>query len=117
MPHDQGGAVEPILIELRNSTAGTVISWSAAPGARLYSVIRGRLTNLVHGGSCINLGPVVCIDSASHDTSTERQENPEDPAQGQVYIYLVEYDGGRARSYGSESAGVPEAPASGACGT
>jgi N-acetylneuraminic acid mutarotase len=116
VPHDQGGAVEPILIEVGHSTAGTVISWSAAAGARFYNVIRGGLTNLVHGASFISLGPVVCIDAASLDTSTEGQEDPENPAPGRVHFYLVEYDDGSASSYGSEGAGVPEVPGSGACG-
>jgi hypothetical protein len=117
VPHDRSGVVDPIWIELRDAAAGTVITWNPAPGALFYNVIRGDLTHLAHADSFISMGPVVCIDFASLDTSTEGQEDPESPALGEVYFYLVEYDDGRASSYGSESAGAPEVPASGACGT
>ena len=116
VPHDQGGVVDPIRIALGRSTAGTVVSWAAVPSVRFYNAIRGRLTDIVRAGSFINLGPVVCIESASLDTSTEGQEDPVLPAPGEAFFYLVEYDDGIASSYGSESAGMPHVPASGACG-
>jgi len=116
VPHDLGGTVDPIRIALASASAGTVVSWGPVPGARHYNVIRGRLADIVHAGAFINLGSVACIDSASLDTSTEGQEDPELPAAGQAFFYLVEYDDGRASSYGSESSGAPQVPASGACG-
>jgi hypothetical protein len=117
VPHDQGGIVDPIRITLDHSSTGTVVSWGAAPDARFYNVIRGRLADVVDAGPFINLGPVVCLDSASLDTSTEGRGDAELPAQGEAFFYLVEYDDGVASSYGSESVGAPEVPASGACGS
>jgi hypothetical protein len=86
------------------------------PDALHYNVIRGRLADVVQAESFINLGPVVCIESASLDTNTAGNADAENPASGKVFFYLVEYNDGTASSYGSESAGAPEVPASGACG-
>jgi hypothetical protein len=117
VPHDQGGTVDPITITVVNGAAGTVVSWGAVPDALHYNVIRGGLADVVQAGSFINLGPVICIESASLDTSTAGSADPETPASGNVFFYLVEYDDGTASSYGSESARAPEVPASGACGS
>ncbi len=115
-PHNQGGVVDPIHLAVSRTSAGTVVSWAAVPGALHYNVIRGRLADVVRTASFINLGAVTCIESASLDTSTAGREDTEVPAPGQAFFYLVEYDDGTASSYGSESAGAPEVPASGACG-
>jgi hypothetical protein len=117
VPHDEGGVVDPIQVELGESAAGTFLSWSAVPGARFYNVIRGRLADIVHGGAFIDLGAVVCIAAAAIDTSTQEQADSEVPPLGAAFFYLVEYDDGNASSYGSESSGAPEVPASGACGS
>jgi hypothetical protein len=116
VPHDQGGTVDPIVITVAKGAAGTVVSWGAVPDALHYNVIRGRVADVVQAASFINLGPVVCIESASLDTNTTGNADAENPASGQVFFYLVEYDDGTASSYGSESARAPEVPGSGACG-
>jgi len=113
VPQDRRGAVDPIRITLEPSTAGTVVFWSAVPGARFYNVIRGRLSEIVRAGSFINLGAVACIESASLDTNTAGMADPVSPASGQVFFYLVEYDDGRASNYGPECASAPEVPLAG----
>jgi hypothetical protein len=117
VPHDRGGKVDPIELSVADSPAGTIVSWDPVPNARFYNVIRGRVGDIVHAGSFINLGPVDCIEPASLDTTTAGSADPVQPDSGQVFFYLVEYDDGRASSYGSESSGVPAVPASGACGS
>ena len=117
VPHDQGGIVDPIRILLRRADEGTVVSWEGVPGSQFYNVIRGRLGDIVHAGSFINLGAVDCIETGSLDTSTEGNEDPETPALGEAFFYLVEYHDGAASSYGSESAGAPQVPSTGACGS
>jgi len=117
VPHDRGGKVDPIELSVADSPAGTIVSWDPVPNARFYNVIRGRVADIVHAGSFINLGPVDCIEPASLDTTTAGSADPVHPDSGQVFFYLVEYDDGAASSYGSESSGVPAVPASGACGS
>ncbi len=92
------------------------MSWAAVPGSSSYNVIRGQLANLADAGSFIGLGPVVCVEAHSLDTTTAGHEDATLPAAGQAFFYLVEYNDGSASSYGSESSGAPHVPASGACG-
>jgi len=115
VPLNKGGVVDPIAIAVADSPAGTVVSWGAVPDALFYNVIRGRVAGIVHAGSFINLGPVVCIEAASLDTDTAGTADLANPGSGEVFFYLVEYDDGLASSYGSESAGVPAVPGSGGC--
>ena len=74
------------------------------------------MADIARGGSFISLGPVLCIEAASLDTTTAGMPDPVDPGSGEVFLYLVEYDDGLASGYGTESAGAPEVPGSGACG-
>jgi len=74
------------------------------------------VADIARGGSFISLGPVLCIEAASLDTTTAGMPDPVDPGSGEVFLYLVEYDDGLASGYGTESAGAPEVPGSGACG-
>jgi hypothetical protein len=115
VPHDQGGVVDPIRIALSNTSSGTRMSWAQVPGALHYNVIRGNLADVVRAASFINLGQVSCIESASLDISTTGREDSAVPAPGKAFFYLVEYNDGKSSSYGSESAGAPEVPGSGAC--
>ena len=116
VPHDQGGIVDPIRIAAHRASAGTVLSWAPVPGALYYNVIRGRLSDVVRSPAFINLGSVTCIESHSLDTTTAGREDATQPPPGEAFFYLVEYNDGMTSSYGSESAGLPHVPASGACG-
>jgi hypothetical protein len=115
VPHDQDGMVEPLEIHLQDGPAGTSLSWSEVDDAVSYDVIRGELTNVVLAGLVINLGSVVCLERDSSDASSVGDEDRELPEPGRAFFYLVEYDDGTSSSYGSESAGLPRAPAQGDC--
>jgi len=115
VPHDQNGVVDPVEIGLEHRESGTVVSWDAVPDAKFYDVIRGDLSNVVDAGAVINLGTVVCIESASIDESTEGLEDTQVPNSGQTFFYLVEFDNGVSSSYGTESADKPRAPGAGDC--
>lgn len=115
VPHDQGGIVDPIDLRVEEEQAGTMIHWSAVAGAQSYDIIRSSSTFLRDAGHVIDLGPVVCIEAASTDTTTEGREDPELPAVGEAFLYFVEYFDGTSSSYGTESAGKPRAPGPGAC--
>jgi hypothetical protein len=115
VPHTQGGVVDPIRIALSRTTAGTRVSWAPVAGALHYNVIRGNLADVLRAPSFINLGAVTCIEAVSPDTSTAGREDAALPAPGNAFFYLVEFNDGQASSYGSESAGAPQVPASGAC--
>lgn len=74
-----------------------------------YDIIRGDLANIKEEVSSIDLGPVICIESKSTDTTTEGNQDSEMPKPGQVFFYLVQYNNGvDDSSYGTESANKPQ---------
>ncbi len=117
VPHDMGDVVEPLDLHLEGAQA-TTLSWGTVTGALHYDVIRGDLANLRASGSNIDLGPVVCIERQSLDTTTAGHEDRATPQPGKAFFYLVQfYDGVEESSYGSESAGRARviAPGNGDC--
>ena len=115
VPHDQGGVTSPIDLTVEQTGSGTLMLWTDAPGAVSYDVIRGSVSSIRENGPVIDLGPVVCIEADSSDTSTAGFEDPAVPAPDAVFFYLVQYDDGTSSSYGSESAAKPRAPGVGGC--
>jgi hypothetical protein len=113
--HDQGGATDPIRIDVTRSPNGTLVSWSQVEGAHHYSVIRGDLININETSTQIGLGPVFCVESRSVDATTQGQEDRDTPGPGQGFFYLVEYFDGVASSYGTESTLKPRIPGPGSC--
>jgi hypothetical protein len=98
----------------------TLVTWDAEPRARRYDVIRGDVANLAMNGESIDLGAVECIEDDSPDTTTERFEDQDDPAVGQVFFYL--YRGSQGildgpGSYGTGSGESERTAGSGDCGT
>ncbi len=93
------------------------MSWTPAPGATSYHVISGELPAVEDLENEYALGPVVCIEASSADTTTLGDEDTRVPTSGQAFFYLVEYEeGSGARSgFGTESAAKPRAPGAGAC--
>jgi len=91
------------------------VTASAVPGPRSYDVIRGSIGSIGELPAAIDLGTVVCIESASADTHTAGDEDLATPSPGQTFFYLVEYDNGSVSSFGTDSAGVPRVPSSGDC--
>lgn len=98
--------------ELQLSKDEPEFTWNVAAGAPSYDLIRGLLSNLQLLFSVVDLGPVVCIEAASVDTQTERDEN--DPSPGDGFFYLVRSHG-IGGTYGSSSGGLERVPASGDC--
>jgi hypothetical protein len=113
VPLEQNGNDEPLTILVGPGGAGTVVSWGAVPGASAYDVVRGDLGAIQVAGSTLDLGAVICVEASSPDLDTMGDEDPGIPAPGQVWFYLVQYDG---TGYGTESAPRPRQPASGDCG-
>ena len=115
VPHDQGGITEPITLLLEQNGNGTLASWTEAPGALSYDVIRGQLGQIAETAVVIDFGTVVCIENDSTDASTVGWEDAAVPNPGEAFFYLIEYYDGTYSSYGTESAGNPRAPGAGDC--
>ncbi len=114
VPLEQNGNAEPLMIEVNPNAAGSVVSWTAVPGATDYDVIRGDLGTIQVIASTLDLGTVVCIEAASTNEDTVGDEDAGIPSPGQTYFYLVQYDD---TGYGTESAPRPRQPAEGpSCG-
>ncbi len=115
VPHDQGGAIDPLALSVEQSGDGTVIYWTAVPGAQTYDVIRGLVSGIEETEVVISLGTVACIEEDSPDESTWGWGDLQVPDPGEVFFYLVEYFDGTSSSYGTESADKPRAPGPGGC--
>ena len=90
------------IFDLRaNDPATTTLSWSSVPPGRSYDAIRGQVANLSLEGLDLHLGPVVCLENDSSDTTTgSGAEAPhadaDIPAPGEAFFYLVRYYDGVA---------------------
>ena len=104
VPHDMGGVTEPMMIAAHEDGTGTVVEWSLVPGAFSYNVTRGEIKNLREMDEFFHLGQLTCIASTTTQTDTMGSEDPELPAMGEAFFYLVEYDDGLPSGYGTESA-------------
>ncbi len=115
VPLLQNGTADPVEITVDETLSGTRVLWQAVTGAGFYNVIRGTLSNIVETPETIDLGPVLCIEAGSVDTSTAGFEDAAVPAGQEIFIYLVEYDDGTPSSYGSVDAAKPRSPGPGTC--
>jgi HYR domain-containing protein len=115
VPHDQGGASEPLLISAQEGASGTFLQWSAVPGANTYRVVRGSIRSLQGSGDFIDLGTVVCIQPGSSSTDTKGQADTEIPPLGEAFFYLVSYNDGQDTGYGSDTATKPRVKTGGGC--
>lgn len=114
VPIDQNGRAEPLAsVKLERTPGGTVVSWGPIPGALHYNVLRGDLGSIVDAPNDYELGPVTCIEAASLDTVAPA--DPALPAVGKAFFYLVEYDDGERRGYGTVTADKPRTPGAGDC--
>jgi hypothetical protein len=87
----------------------TILRWrppALAPPPVSYDVIRGFVHALFKDASTIHLGPVVCLENDSRDTTTAAGAEPSAPdtgipAPGRSFFYLVRFhDGLSNQSYG-----------------
>jgi hypothetical protein len=112
VPHDRG-TVDSLDIRLDQTAAGTSVSWTATPAALSYDVVRGRLAAIRETSVVVDLGPVTCIARNAQGSSIPDRD-PEMPAPGELFFYLVEYDDGTSTSYGKATT-KPRAPGPGTC--
>jgi hypothetical protein len=115
VPHDQGGATEPVDVSVEDRGNGTVITWAKVPGAQSYNVIRGEVGNIRNVPSIYILGTVTCIESHTSNETTAGHPDIGEPDPGEVFFYVVSYDDELGNSYGTESAAKPRIPRSGDC--
>jgi N-acetylneuraminic acid mutarotase len=115
VPHDLGGSAEPLLMSAGEDATGMVLTWSPVPGASTYQVLRGNVGSLNDAGAFIDLGAVSCVQPASGTTSTQGNEDAENPPLGGAFFYLVAYNDGRDSGYGSDTATKPRVKTGGGC--
>jgi len=115
VPHDQGGATEPLLLSVESGSSGTLVKWDAVPGALSYRVVRGSVGSIREACDFIDLGTVVCIQPESAATDTQGHEDAELPAPGEAFFYVAAYNDGRDSGFGTETAPKPRMATGGGC--
>ncbi|MDQ7007815.1 MAG: M14 family zinc carboxypeptidase [Acidobacteriota bacterium] len=89
-------------------TVETVVEWDAVPGGEgaVYDVVRGDVASLGADASGVDLGPLLCIEDDSVDTSTADHPDGDSPSAGAGFFYLVRFELGLSRGgWGSGSGG------------
>jgi hypothetical protein len=105
VPHDLGGVTEPLMLRLSETASGTRAEWTPVAGALHYNLVRGNVKNLRDQGQAIDLGPLACLGAGITTTSSVGLEDPEIPAPGEAFFYLLEFDDGMSSSsFGTVSA-------------
>jgi formylglycine-generating enzyme required for sulfatase activity len=74
----------------------TYFEWDPMPGGSdtLYDLARGDLANLSGIANAVDLGPLTCIESDSHDESSQADPDTEMPAPNTAFFYLVRFQQG-----------------------
>jgi hypothetical protein len=107
VPHNVNGVTEPMMLRVEETAGGTVIRWSAVPGAINYNVIRGNVASLSEEFYYIELGAISCLAADLVATDTAATPDPAIPAVGEAFYYLADYDDGERVGYGEVSAVKP----------
>jgi hypothetical protein len=115
VPHDQHGVTEPVIISARESSTGTILDWTQVAGALYYTVVRGNIKQLAESEDFNDLGPVVCVEASSIESSTGEREDSDLPSPGDAFYYVVAYSDGFSSTYGSVSAEKPRRAGAGDC--
>jgi hypothetical protein len=107
--------VEPILLRLAETPAGTRLDWTPVSGASSYNVVSGERPNIANGGTAYDVGPVICVEANSPDATTAGDEDNRTPLPGRPFFYLAEYVDAASvtTGYGTESAAKPRIPSAG----
>jgi hypothetical protein len=108
-----GGGDGNTVDDIQDAEPGTQVSWTEAPGAESYDVIRGNVAEIAETGVVIGLGTVECLKNDSLDASAV--EDPEIPDAGEAFFYVVSYFDKASSSFGTATAPKPRAPGPGAC--
>lgn len=95
----------------------TILSWDTLAGPVRYDAIRGDVSRLGFVGAAVDLGPVVCLENDSPDTSTEGFPDSSVPVPGTAFFFLYRGTAGGADpgSWGSSSSGAPRQAGPGGC--
>jgi hypothetical protein len=102
-------------VGLDETELGTRLAFEDVQGAQTYDVIRGDLAAVIQTIPRVELGEVLCLENDSPDSSTCGDEDPDRPAPGEAFFYLVRYFDGRTGSYGPSSRGFERIPLQGDC--
>jgi hypothetical protein len=115
VPHDEGGATEPLMLSVENPAEGTWLGWDAVAGALSYRAIRGSVGALRNAGDFIDLGTVTCVQPPSTATDTRAHADAAAPPLGEAFFYLVAYNDGQDSGFGTVSAPKPRIVTGGGC--
>jgi len=115
VPHDEGMGAEPLQTSVEGGgTPGMAhLYWNAVPGAQIYDVIQGDLSQVRNSNGEIWLGSVHVLASGQSGTSYSEGSSGAIPPVGKAFFYLVQFrDGLTASGWGTESSPWPEVPTS-----
>ena len=108
VPHDQGGTVEPIVVDVKrpigSNPAQVSLEWTAAHNAVSYNILRGSLSHLSSVGSYTVVEGAACLARDHAGTRFSGAPAQEDPHAGEAFFYLVESFDGRYSGYGTATA-------------
>jgi hypothetical protein len=107
VPRDLGAEPEPLHVraEAGAGPGSARFYWNALPGADVYDVVRGNLSEATTSGGATHVGPVTVLSRARPDTSYSEGADILIPPTGQAFFYLVQYhDAGGPSGFGTESA-------------
>ena len=115
VPHDEGIGVEPVQVSVEGDGAPGMahLYWNTVPGAEMYDVIQGDLSQVSESNGEIWLGWVHVLASGQSGTSFSEGSAGEVPPIGKAFFYLVQFrDGLSASGWGTESSPWPAEPTS-----
>jgi len=115
VPLNRSGGIDPVSVSVDENNHGTFLTWDPVPEALSYNVVRGSIAGVSETATSFDLGPVVCLEARSQNTTTFSKPDAERPPEGGAFFYLVAYDAGYWSGYGAESASKPRVPSTGAC--
>ncbi len=108
VPHDLGGAVDPLDLALAQTGGVTSILWEDPDGPAAGELVRGDVSSLaLSADGTVILGALDCLGGDRADDTV--------PAPGRAFFYLAGYDDGIVFTMGTASAAGPRRFWSGGC--
>ncbi len=104
-------------LKMKQTASGTEADWSDPGGAVSFDVIRGQLSFIQKGATALDLGPVICLENDSPDSTTGPDHlDAANPPAGGVFFYLVRTRTSLgAGTYGHTTLGLAQVPSGGDC--
>ncbi len=115
VPHDLGTGPEPVMMRVEGGDAPGMarLFWNVVPGAEMYDVIQGDISQVTHSEGKTWLGFVHVLATGQGATSLSEGSTGAIPSAGDAFFYLVQYrDAKGASGWGTESSPWPVQPAS-----